>query len=329
MVQAERHTFNDYVEAQEAYFERGWTDGLPIIPPTPDKVAEFLDYAGLNAAEVLGEVPTREVTVTAEHVAINSVMAGCKPEYFPVVVAALRALLDDKGNFHSTTGTLSGAAHALMINGPIRNEINVNCKDACFGPGWRANGTIGRAFRLVVRNVGRGIPGFLDRATFSTADRYSFCFGENEEDSPWEPLHVERGFPIDSSTVTVHSVMYKSVARQGKQQPEAILDSVARTMRILGVGGDVWLGEKKSVVVVVGMEHLRIFAEAGWSKTKMRDYVYPKLVAPVGSGESPVTIGEPEGVIFVAAGGYGMTESWILHSHLSWTITKLIEQPRS
>src|SRR5262249_45685433 len=191
MATAAVYEFADYDAAQEAFFERGWTDGLPIVPPTPDKVQRFLEYNGLHPDDVLGSVPTREVTVYAEGVAANAVMAGCKVEYFPVVVAATRALLEEKANFHSTTGTLGGAAHVVIVNGSIRAALEIECGQGCFGPGFRANATIGRAVRLVIRNVGYSIPGLLDRGTFSTPLRYSFCFGENEEDSPWVPLHVE------------------------------------------------------------------------------------------------------------------------------------------
>ncbi|MCY3890912.1 MAG: hypothetical protein OXG50_13585, partial [bacterium] len=183
MTTATQHSYDSYEALVEDYFEKGWTDGLPIVPPTPEMVAIFLERAGLSGDEVLGTVPTREVTCTAEQAAANAVMAGCLPEYFPTVVAAVRAHLHPKGNCHSTTGTLSGAAQAVIINGPIRNELGVVSGAGCFGPGFRANATIGRALRLVIRNVCRAIPGFLDRASYSTPVRYSFCFGENEEAS--------------------------------------------------------------------------------------------------------------------------------------------------
>lgn len=330
MLQAERHSFNDYGNALETYFERGWTDGLPIVPPTPEKVGGFLDYVGLAPNEVLGEVPTREVTILAEHAAINAVMAGCKTEYMPVVIAAVRAICEEKANFHSTTGTLGGAAHAIIVNGPIRDELEINSKAACFGPGWRANATIGRALRLVIRNVGRSIPGFLDRATFSQGARYSFCFGENEEDSPWLPLHVERGLPAGSDAITLQSVMHMSPAwENSKNTPEAILDSIARATRIRGVAGDRFLQNRADIVVVVGMEHMRIFAGAGWSKADMRSYVFPKLTAPRVKGEGQVKLSDQAGINFVAAGGPGVPESWILHPHLAWAVTKPIEPPRS
>ena len=185
-----------------------------------------------SPATIIGAVPTREVTVTAEHVAINAVMAGCRPEYMPVVVAAVRAHLHEKGNCHSTTGTLSGAAQVVIVNGPARIALDINCTAGCFGPGWRANATIGRALRLVIRNVCRAIPNFLDRGSFSTPARYSFCFGEDEEGSPWVPLGVERGVPEGTSAVTVASMMTMSSALDvTSRTPEGILDTVARTIK--------------------------------------------------------------------------------------------------
>jgi len=250
-------------------------------------------------------------------------MAGCKNEYFPVVVAAVRAHLSEKANCHSTTGTLSGAAQLLVINGPARIELDINCKAGCFGPGWRANATIGRALRLVIRNVCRAVPNFLDRASFSTPARYSFCFGENEEDSPWAPMHVERGFDAATSTVTVQSAM--TVVAAGdfvSRSPEGILDSITRTLRREGSSGDRWLGEDTNVVLVVGPEHMRYFAEAGWSKQDMRTYLWPRLQEPPGKGERPVKLGKPEGLLIVAAGGPGMAQTWVVLPHLAWAITE-------
>ena len=174
-LQAPRHGYRDYAELLDDYYERGWTDGLPVVPPTPERVEEFLGAADLEPDVVLGAVPTREVVVTAEHAAINAVMAGCRADYMPVVAAAVRAHLHEKGNCHSTTGTLSGAAQAVIVNGPARTRLDINCTAGCFGPGWRANATIGRALRLVIRNVCRSIPNFLDRASFSTPREKDPC----------------------------------------------------------------------------------------------------------------------------------------------------------
>ena len=272
-------------------------------------------------------MPTREVIVTAEHAAINAVMAGCKPEYFPVVVAAVRAHLDEKGNCHSTTGTLSGAAHAVIVNGPIRNEIGVESGAGCLGPGFRANATIGRALRLVIRNVCRAIPGFLDRATFSWPLRYSFCFGENEEASDWTPLHVQRGFAPDESTATVHSIMRMASAWDfTSRTPEGVLDSIIANTRHFGFSGDEFLGDDINVVFVMGKEHHRFFIEDDWSKEQMQDYMWPRLTAPTaGAHDRHVNMGHPENVLIVAAGGAGMAETWILFPHLAWAITKPVE----
>lgn len=331
MLAAPRHDYADADELIEDYFERGWTDGLPIIPPTPDKVEHFLAVGGLAPDEVLGAVPTREVTVTAEQVAINAVMAGCRPEYFPAVVAAVRAHLDEMGNCHSTTGTLSGASHAVIINGPIREQIGVASGAGCFGPGFRPNATIGRALRLVIRNVCRAIPGFLDRASFSSPLRYSFCFGENEEASDWVPLHVQRGYAPDQSTVTVQSIMrFTSASDFTSRTPEGVLDSIVLNLRFHGMGGDPWLGADHAVVLVVGPEHQRFFTEAGWSKEQMQEYLWPRVNAPTtGATDRLVNIGKPEGLIIVAAGGPGMGETWLLMPHLAHAITRPIEPAKA
>ena len=317
---AARVAYDDPLELVEDYHRRGWTDGLPVIPPTPEAVERFLDAAGLAPDAVLGGVPTREVMVTAEHAAINAVMAGCRPEYMPVVVAAVRAHLNEKGNCHSVTGTLSGAAQAVVINGPARVRLDVNCAAGCFGPGWRANATIGRALRLLVRNVCRAVPNFLDRASYSTPARYSFCFGEDEEgSSPWVPMSVERGVPAGTSAVTVHSVMTMSSAVDlGSRTPEGVLDSIVAHIRTRGVATDEWLGIDNTVMLVMGPEHRRFLVDAGWSKDDARAYLFPRLK----EGERPVRIGKPEGILIVGAGGPGMSETWVLFPHLAWAITE-------
>lgn len=324
---AARHDYADYDALLEDYYEKGWTDGFPVVPPTPEKVARFLDVAGLAPDMVLGEVPTREVTVTAEHAAINAVMAGCKAEYFPTVVAAVRAHLDPMGNCHSTTGTLSGAAQVVVINGPVRNEIGVHCYSGCFGPGFRANATIGRALRLVIRNVCRAVPGFLDRASFSWPLRYSFCFGENEEASDWTPLHVQRGFASTQSTATVMSIMkFAPASDLTSRTAQGILDTVVRNARHGGVGGDSWLGDDHNVMFVFGTEHHRFFIEEGWSKQRMQEYLWPRLFEDTkDTNDRKVNVAKPEGVLLVAAGGPGMGETWMFLPHLAHAITREIK----
>ena len=322
VLQADRREYGSYDELLEDYFERGWTDGLPIVAPTPEKVAAFLAAAGLDAADVVGEVPTREVVVTAEQAAANAVMAGCRPEYMPAVVAALRAHLHEMGNCHSTTGTLSGAAQAVILNGPVRSELGVACGAACFGPGFRPNATIGRALRLVIRNVCRAIPGVLDRASFSTPARYQFCFGEDEEDSSWRPMHVERGFAPEDSTVTVASVMNMvSAVDFHSRTPEGICDSILGVILSRFVATDRWLGDGTNLVLVVGPEHRRFFDRAGWSKDDIRSYLWPRFHE---DGKRSVGHGRPEGRLLVAAGGAGLGAGGLLFPHLAWAITEKI-----
>lgn len=327
ILHARREEWPDADAFLEAAFARGWTDGLPVVPATPEKVERFLAVAGLSPEEVLGAVPTREVTVTAEHAAINAVMAGCAPEYFPVVVAAVRAHLDEHGNCHSTTGTLSGAAHAVIVNGPVRHEIGVACGAGCLGPGFRANATIGRALRLVIRNVCRAVPGFLDRATYSWPLRYSFCFGEDEEAGDWTPLHVQRGYAPEQSAVTVHSVMRMvSSWDSTSRTPEGVLDTIVADTRHYGFSGDEFLGEGIDVVYVMGREHQRFFFEAGWSKERMQEYLFDRLAAPTaGPHDRRFNVSHPEHVLIVAAGGAGMAETWILFPHLAWAVTRPVE----
>lgn len=324
MLRAARHEYADAVALIEDYYDRGWTDGLPIVPPTPHAVEAFLDAAGLAPDVVLGAVPTRDVIVTAEQAAINAVMAGCKPEYFPTVVAAVRAHLDEMGNCHSTTGTLSGASQIVVVNGPVRNEIGIACRDACFGPGFRANATIGRALRLVIRNVCRAIPGVFDRASLSTPFRYTFCFGEDEEAGIWRPLHVERGSAADRSAVTVHSTMVVwEVMDYVSRTAEAIADGWLAEILKRGVFADRFVAEA-NLLIVVSYEHQRYFASAGWSKADLRQYLWERCQAS-GENAKRIMLGGPEGFLIVGAGGPGHATTWLFFPHLARAITREID----
>ncbi len=174
----------DPAELIEAYYERGWTDGLPVVPPTEKSVAEMLAGAGLRGEEVIGEIRERHAVVTAHKLAINAVLAGCRPEYLPVVVAAVRGLCHPRFAYHGPASSTGGSAMVLIVNGPIARALGINSGNNVFGQGVRANATIGRAVRLVMMNVMNTRPGLLDRATLGTPGKYSFCFAENEEGHP-------------------------------------------------------------------------------------------------------------------------------------------------
>jgi hypothetical protein len=325
MTLAHDFSYDTYAEAVEDYFELGLTDGLPIVPPTVERVAEFLALAGLAPGDVLGEVPTRRVVATADKVAANAVMAGCRPEYFPTVVATVRAFLEAKSNAHSTTATLAGAAHAVIVNGPVRDEIGIASGQACFGPGFRANATIGRALRLVIRNVCKTVPGELDRATFSWPLRYSFCFGEHEEASDWVPLHVQRGFARTDSVVTLQSVFGLIEVLEFDPGPEAIAATIAVRARQRGLARDEWCGDDRGVVVVIGQEHRQRFTAAGWDKRRIQEFLWSRFTAPPASPyEDRVDLSSPDNVLVVAAGGPGISVSWLLLPHLSNPVSQRI-----
>ena len=198
-----RHRAADDADAIELCFTQGWTDGLPVVPPTPERVERMLEAARLEPAHEISYIAHRAVSVTAEKVAINAVMAGCRPEYMPVVVAAIEGIGDPRWSYHGPGTSTAGAAVLLIVNGPVARELDVNAGDNLFGPGWRANLTIGRAVRLVMRNVCGSLPGALDRGTLGHPGKLSYVIAENEAESPWPALHVERGFRPDQSAVTV------------------------------------------------------------------------------------------------------------------------------
>ncbi len=324
------YEFEDDAAGLADFFDRGYTDGLPVVIPTPARVEAMLAGAGLAPDAILGSVPTRNVEATAEKVAANAVMAGCRPGYFPVVVAAVRAFLQPKANAHSTTATLAGSPHVVIVNGPVRREIDIECGQACFGPGFQANATIGRALRLVIRNVCRTVPGVLDRASFSTPSRYSFCFGEDEERSDWVPLHVQLGYEREQSVVTVQSVLAQLSCTEFDPAPREILDTIARMARVQGLQRDEFAGDARSIVVVVGLEHQRRLVEGGWTKAAIAEHLYPLLTADtVDKANKQVLLASPDNILIVAAGGPGLAQSFVIAPHLSAPTHELVVTGRA
>ena len=188
----------------EAYYDAGWTDGLPVVPPSDASIGAMLAGARLRTDEIVGEIHGRNAVVTAESLAINAVMAGCRSEYAPVIVAAVRSLCHPDFAYHGPASSTGGSAMVLIVSGPIAAELGINSGHNAFGQGHRANATIGRAVRLIMMNALNTKPGFLDRATFGNPGKYSFCFAERD-DTPWEPFHVSRGFGADESTLTLYA----------------------------------------------------------------------------------------------------------------------------
>ena len=222
---------SDTIEAIEECYRNGWTDGLPVVPPAAYKVKEMLDYLGLAGDEPLLELAMRRKVLTAENAAASAVMAGCLPEYFPVLVTALKAMDEETNMVHNISASTSSPVPIMVINGPIRQRLDINCGHGLFGPGNRANTSLGRAIRLIFINGFDARPGILDRGSMGDSGKFSLCFGEDEEGSPWEPLHVERGFQPTDSTVTVasgHSPV--TVNSRHGSTAESILLALADTM---------------------------------------------------------------------------------------------------
>ncbi len=252
----------------EACFDRGWTDGLPVVPPTPQRVLRMLQGTARSPAEVVGAMPPDLAPCTIEKVAVNAVMAGCRPEYLPVVLAAAEAALVDAFGLHGVLCTTMFAGPMLIVNGPAAQRVGLNSGVNALGQGNRANATIGRALQLVVRNVGGGRPGEIDRATLGTPGKYTFCFAEAEHPA-WESLAVERGFAPGASTVTVFAAEgVQGIVDQKSRTPESLALSFAACLLAvdhpkLAMAGD--------AVLVVSPEHARVFIDAGWSKARLRE----------------------------------------------------------
>jgi hypothetical protein len=266
---------DEFRRTVEDYYERGWTDGLPVVPVTESVLAEFLDQTSRDPDEVLLAMPHLDRRLTVRLAAINAAMAGCRPEYFPVVLAAWAALQTEgyvpRAIWQSTTGT----AAMLLVSGPIRERIGLNSQGNVFGSGFRANATIGRALRLTAINAFGLRPHELDQATQGNPAKYAACIAENEEESPWPPFHVEHGFDPGASTVTamtMRSVVH--IEARHTTVPEQLALDLTDTVRRTGA----LIHETISACLALGPEHARLFANAGWSKDDLRRFVYAHAV---------------------------------------------------
>ncbi|WP_051581605.1 thioredoxin family protein [Pseudonocardia acaciae] len=301
----------------EALFDRGWSDGLPVVPPTPARVLRMLAGTSRAPDDVVATVPPNLVEATVEKVAINAVMAGCRPEYLPVVLAAVHAACTDEFNAHGLLATTWPAAPAIVVNGPIARSIGMNAKGNALGQGNRANLTIGRALQLVIRNVGGGRPGQVDQATLGHPGKLGFCFAEDERGSPWEPLSVSRGIAPGASAVTVFAAEGpRGLADQISRTPESLARSLAAGLRAV-FHPKVPMGFDATLVVCP--EHGRTFAQAGWSRARLESELAEalrldptelergaggiELGIPPGAASGPLPKFRDGGLMIVHAGG--------------------------
>jgi hypothetical protein len=267
---------SDPAAMQAWYFERGWSDGLPVIPPAPQAVERMVAGARRPGSDVIGAIPPRGGVATVEQVAVNAVMAGCRPEHMPVLVAALEAMLEERFNLHSLQATTHPVAPLLVVHGPIAKELKMNSGAGAFGPSSLANATLGRAVRLILWNIGGAFPGTVDRSTQGSPSKYSFCIAENIEASPWGSFVTDRGLPEGANAVTVFGgEPPHNVNDHEHGDAESILRIAADVLRTLGANTWflAWHGQKE-LMLVLGPEHAASVASSGWSRKQVREYLY-------------------------------------------------------
>jgi hypothetical protein len=269
-------------EDLESWFGRGVTDGLPVVPPTRERVESMLGGTRRDRDDLLGELPPNYGRLTVEKAAVNAVMAGCRPEYLPVVLAAAECACDPGFNLHGVATSTHFSSPLIVVNGPIRARIGLNASFGVFGPGFRANATIGRALRLLMINIGGARPGEISMSTFGHPGRYTYCIAEHEEVSPWPPYHVSRGLGAGTSAVTLFA----------GDAPHGISDHASRTADSLAGSlgwsmAGLWNSKHfplySPTMLVVGPEHARTFADCGWSREDLARRLHERIRVPYGN----------------------------------------------
>ena len=322
------------LEAIERCYELGWSDGLPVVPPTAQRVGQFIERAGRPAADVIGELPERRRQITVGKIAANAVMAGCLPEYMPVVLAAAEAMLEPTFNLVGPSSSMGGSAILTIVNGPIVGELNINARNNLFGPGNRANATIGRAVRLILMNACAAIPGVFDRSVIGHPGKYTYCIAEAETETHWTPLHVERGLQAQQSAVTVFSgEAPRQVRAVGR--PEAILYAISDVAASLGTSmstsgsvGETGSGVRQGQIVVTIAGNSALWQD--WSKAQIRDFIFQRACRSVAElkraqvlaadpepgdeSEMVPLIPEPSDILLVFAGGEESNMSSVIPS---------------
>jgi hypothetical protein len=305
----------DFAAAQELYHSNGWTDGLPVVPPTEDAVSACVEWAGMSPDQLLGVEPVREQPITAEKLAINAVMAGCLPMHFPVVATAWQAMLKEEFLLHGVTSSTGGCAVLVIINGPIRLEIGAVPTFNALANSDRATATIGRALRLALINLMDVRPGTIDRSTLGHPGKYSYCLAEDEEDTTWQPLSIVRGMPPGASAVTVMAAMApRQVMNEWTTDPKEILETFAAEMRANQLHYSIYGGNYVVVIPKQLREHIQA---AGWSKQDIGEFLFERARvrrgewASVGKGsvvrdradKIHPALQSPDDLLVVAAGG--------------------------
>ena len=317
---SKKYSFESYFEAVDFFYDQGWTDGLPIVPPTPALVSEMLSTTDLSSSHIIGLEPVKGREISVEKVAINTVMAGCHPKFFPVVIAAVKALVQPEFNLHAITASTMGSAVLSVVSGPIARDLGINGEISVFGPGHRANATIGRAIRLIIINATGSKSGEIDKATLGHAGKYTWCITENEAANEWDPIGMDRGVNSDDSSITLFAGLSPiQVSNHSSSNPEVILTSFKDALFATG-------RNQGEIVIVLCPEHAQSIYKAGWTKARIKDYLYeltsrsdnewgsgsinpgPK---PEGESISHATL-NPEGFTILVAGGFAGAFSQVI-----------------
>ncbi len=278
---------DDFDAINRIYREKRWSDGLPVVPPTAARVDAMLAHTKRGRHDLVARIAPGFGAATVERIAINAVLAGCDPEYLPVLIAATEAAADPAFNLQGLQATTNPVAVWLVINGPVARRLQVNATFNCIGQGAWANATLGRALRLILQNVGGALPGAMDRATHGQPGKYTFCCAENEENHPWQPLHVERGFAANDSTVTVVGAEGTMNMNTHAKNADELARVIAETMihppsNEYVHGGEPWF--------ILGSEHAEIFSRAGWDKARVKRELWERSKMAV----QQLSIGEIE-----------------------------------
>ncbi|MEE3290777.1 MAG: thioredoxin family protein [Pseudomonadota bacterium] len=295
LLQARQIELAESEDVIEACYDRGWSDGLPVVPPTAVRVIRMLKGTHRAQEEIIGNVPPDNIPCTIEKVAINAVLAGCKPEYFPVVLASVEAALQDKFCMHGLLCTTYFSGPVMIVNGPVIKQIGINNGVNALGQGSRANATIGRALQLLIRNVGGGLPGGIDRAVMGNPGKYTYCFAEDESDVDWANLAQDLGFERADSVISLFAGEgLQPIVDQQSRNPESLTKNISNSLRSVV---NTKLYGAADAILVISPEHRRIFRQAGWSKQDLRQALYDNLMVSgtdVIRGAQDIAEGMPE-----------------------------------
>jgi hypothetical protein len=344
LISAKIKAEDSYEAVNKLFYEHGWTDGLPFVPPTAERVRQMISGCTRNSQEEIAVLPPKMGLATIEKIAINAVMAGCKPEYMPVVIAAVEAVADDRFKLLGVQATTHPCGVLIVVNGPIAKKLAMNSGGNAFGPGNAANATIGRALSLILLNIGGGIPGQIDKSTQGSPCKYTYCVAENEPANPWQPFHVEKGYKPEDSTVTVFAAEAPhNINDHDSTNGKGILKTIAATMSTAGNNNLVFFSGEP--VLMLGPEHAAAIAGEGFTKEKVKQYIFENARLPLEKiseghiqyrAKQPERYGEfvnsemlpiakPENIVIMVVGGAGRHSCFIPTFGLNNMVTRLIK----